>query len=120
MDKDLPKYMISIASELLGLHPQTLRQYERLGLVVPLRVDGKNRLYSERDIEKLKLITNLTQQHGVNLAGVKIIINMQEQIEALNTKIEKMEKDFKIKYGENISIIPNKNINIRTIKIEKE
>ena len=52
MDKNLPKYMISVASELLGLHPQTLRQYERLGLVIPTRVDGKNRLYSENDIEK--------------------------------------------------------------------
>ena len=50
MDKNLPKYMISVASELLGLHPQTLRQYERLGLVVPTRVDGKNRLYYENDI----------------------------------------------------------------------
>ena len=64
--------MISIASEILNLHPQTLRQYERLGLVVPCRVDGKNRLYSENDIEKLQLIKTLTQKQGVNLAGHQV------------------------------------------------
>ena len=87
MDNNSPKYMISIASEILNLHPQTLRQYERLGLVVPCRVDGKNRLYSENDIEKLQLIKTLTQKQGVNLAGVEIILNMQEQITLLNKKI---------------------------------
>ena len=112
--------MISVASEILGLHPQTLRQYERLGLVVPERVDGKNRLYSEYDIEKLQLITNLTKQHGVNLAGVEIIINMQEQISALNEKIKQIETNIKIKYGEDISIIPKEKQNKITIKIEKE
>ena len=120
MDKNLPKYMISVASEILGLHPQTLRQYERLGLVVPERVDGKNRLYSEYDIEKLQLITILTKQHGVNLAGVEIIINMQEQISALNEKIKQIETNIKIKYGEDISIIPKEKQNKITIKIEKE
>lgn len=120
MDYDLPKYMISIASEMLGLHPQTLRQYERLGLVIPTRVDGKNRLYSEKDIKRLELITNLTKQYGVNLAGVEIIINMQEQIALLNEKIEQIETNIKLKYGEDISIIPKENNKIYTIKIEKE
>lgn len=87
MDNNTPKYVISVASEILGIHPQTLRQYERLGLVVPARLDGKNRLYSENDIEKLKFITYLTRDMGVNLAGVEIIISMQEQINELNKKI---------------------------------
>lgn len=87
MDNNTPKYVISVASEILGIHPQTLRQYERLGLVIPARLDGKNRLYSENDIEKLKFITYLTRDMGVNLAGVEIIISMQEQINELNKKI---------------------------------
>lgn len=87
MDNNTPKYVISVASEILGIHPQTLRQYERLGLVIPARLDGKNRLYSENDIEKVKFITYLTRDMGVNLAGVEIIINMQEQINELNKKI---------------------------------
>ncbi len=120
MDKNFPKYMISIASEMLGLHPQTLRQYERLGLIVPSRVDGKNRLYSENDIEKLQFIKTLTQKQGVNLAGVEIILNMQEQIILLNKKILQIESNMQLKYGENISIMDNHTNNFKTIKIEKE
>lgn len=95
MDKDTPKYVISVASEILGIHPQTLRQYERLGLVIPARLDGKNRLYSENDIDKLKFITSLTRDMGVNLAGVEIIIKMQEQIIELNKKITNLDTDIK-------------------------
>ena len=119
MDKNLPKYMISIASEMLGLHPQTLRQYERLGLVVPNRVDGKNRLYSENDIEKLQFIKTLTRQKGVNLAGVEVILSMQSQISVLNNKLMQIEESIKSKYGEDISLM-EKNSNIKTIKIERE
>lgn len=120
MNNNLPKYMMSIASEMLGLHPQTLRQYERLGLVVPSRMDGKNRLYSENDIEKLQYIKTLTQKQGVNLAGVEIILRMQEQIVSLNKKILQIETNLQSKYGEDISI-KNKNTgHIQTIKIEKE
>ena len=75
---------------------------------------------TENDIEKLQLITNLTKQHGVNLAGVEIIINMQEQISALNEKINQIETNIKIKHGEDISIIPKEKNTVRTIKIEKE
>lgn len=120
MDNNTPKYMISIASEILGLHPQTLRQYERLGLVVPCRVDGKNRLYSENDIEKLQFIKTLTQQQGVNLAGVEIILNMQEQITLLNKKILQIETNIQSKYGEDMSIMDRNTNNIQTIKIERE
>ncbi|MDE7315667.1 MAG: helix-turn-helix transcriptional regulator [Mucispirillum sp.] len=120
MDNNTPKYMISIASEILRLHPQTLRQYERLGLVMPCRVDGKNRLYSENDIEKLQFIKTLTQQQGVNLAGVEIILNMQDQITLLNKKILQIETNIQSKYGEDISVMDRKTNNIKTIKIERE
>ncbi len=120
MDNNSPKYMISIASEILNLHPQTLRQYERLGLVVPCRVDGKNRLYSENDIERLQLIKTLTQKQGVNLAGVEIILNMQEQITLLNKKILQIGTNIQSKYGEDMSIMDKNTNNIQTIKIERE
>ncbi len=119
MDKNLPKYLISIVSEMLGLHPQTLRQYEKLGLIIPARINGKNRLYSENDIEKLQLIKTLTSEKGINLAGVEIILSMQEQISLLNDKLLKIEQIIKTKYGEDISIM-EKSSNIATIKIERE
>ncbi len=118
--KYIPKYMIGIVSEMLELHPQTLRQYERLGLVIPSRVGGKNRLYSEYDMERLQVIKNLTRQQGVNLAGVEIILNMQEQIILLSNKIEEIEINMKLKYGENISIMQQNTQKIKSIKIEKE
>lgn len=120
MDNNLPKYMISVASEILGLHPQTLRQYERLGLVIPSRVDGKNRLYSENDIKKLQHIKALTQTQGVNLAGVEIILNMQEQITLLNKKILQIETNIQSKYGEDLSIMEKTTGHVQTIKIVKE
>lgn len=110
MDNNTPKYVISVASEILGIHPQTLRQYERLGLVIPARLDGKNRLYSESDIEKVRFITYLTRDMGVNLAGVEIIISMQEQINELNKKIISVGTD-------NSSV---KNGYKKIIKIERE
>lgn len=82
-----PVYMIGVASELCGVHPQTLRQYERLGLVVPSRVGAKNRLYSEADILRVRRIQRLTQQMGVNLAGVELILRLLEDI-------DDMRKDF--------------------------
>jgi MerR family transcriptional regulator/heat shock protein HspR len=82
-----PVYMIGVASELCGVHPQTLRQYERLGLVVPSRVGAKNRLYSELDILRVRRIQRLTQQMGVNLAGVELILRLLEDI-------DEMRKDF--------------------------
>lgn len=89
MDKK-PLYSISVVSEMLDLHPQTIRQYERLGLVKPQRTEGNTRLYSDEDIERLKLIITLTKDLGVNIAGVDIIINMKEQIEELQNIINKL------------------------------
>ena len=83
-----PVYMIGVAAELCGVHPQTLRQYERLGLLIPARVGAKNRLYSEEDIMRVRRIQRLTQEMGVNLAGVEIILKLQEAMEDLEREFE--------------------------------
>ena len=88
MDKDRPVYVISVAAELLEMHPQTLRLYERKGLIKPKRSGGKTRLYSERDIEKLREIRRLTQELGVNLAGVEEIMRLRSELEALQARFE--------------------------------
>jgi MerR family transcriptional regulator/heat shock protein HspR len=82
-----PVYVISIAAKKVEMHPQTLRLYERLGLVKPARV-GSNRLYSDADIERLRQIQRLTQEMGVNLAGVEVILSLLEKIDALQSELE--------------------------------
>jgi MerR family transcriptional regulator, heat shock protein HspR len=84
-------YIISVAAELAGMHPQTLRIYERKGLVQPQRTSGNTRRYSDRDIETLRQIQDLTQDRGVNLAGVKMIIEMQAELDALRRRTEELE-----------------------------
>src|SRR6266516_5773431 len=81
-------YIISVAAELAGVHPQTLRIYERKGLVRPKRTEGNNRRYSARDIRRLQAIQALTQDEGVNLAGVKRIIELEAEIERLHEQVE--------------------------------
>jgi len=76
-------YMISVVSEMLGIHPQTLRLYEREGFIKPKRSGGNTRLFSEEDVEKLEMILRLTRQLGVNLAGVDVILSMREKMEQL-------------------------------------
>ena len=83
-----PVYMIGIASSLCGIHPQTLRQYERLGLVIPSRVGAKNRLYSENDILRVRRIQRLTQGMGVNLAGVEVILRLLDEMEEMRRDLE--------------------------------
>src|ERR1700722_8667658 len=83
-----PVYMIGVASELCGVHPQTLRQYERLGLVIPSRVGAKNRLYSENDILRVRRIQRLTQGMGVNLAGVEVILRLLDDMEDMRRDME--------------------------------
>lgn len=85
--RDRPVYMISVAAELAGMHPQTLRIYERKRLVQPQRSAGNTRLYSEADIERLRLIQHLTQEEGVNLAGVMRIIELQMQMDRLEAEL---------------------------------
>ena len=89
-----PVYMIGIAARLCGVHPQTLRQYERLGLVAPARVGAKNRLYSEADILRVRRIQRLTQEMGVNLAGVEVILKLLEEIEDIRTDMERQFTDY--------------------------
>jgi len=89
---DEPVYLISVVSKILNIHPQTLRQYEREGLIKPSRTEGKMRLYSQRDIDRLKLILSLVRDLGVNLAGVEIILQLKEEIERLQAEIEALKK----------------------------
>ncbi|WP_040336135.1 MerR family transcriptional regulator [Candidatus Magnetobacterium casense] len=86
-DKDQPLYVISVVAEMLGVHPQTLRLYEREGFVCPKRYN-RQRKYSEEDIERLDMIIQLTRDLGVNKAGVEIILRMRGIIDALNTQLE--------------------------------
>jgi len=87
-----PKYPISVVAEMVGVHPQTLRLYEREGLLKPQRTDRQTRLYSEEDIERLKSIISLTQDMGVNLAGVEIILRMRSQVDEMQAMIEELLK----------------------------
>jgi len=85
-DDTVPVYAISVAAQISGLHPQTLRQYDRLGLVSPDRTGGRNRLYSLRDIQRLREVSLLTSE-GVNLAGIQRIMRMESELEAMRTEI---------------------------------
>ncbi len=81
-------YMISVVSEMLGIHPQTLRLYEREGFIKPKRSGGNTRLFSDEDVEKLELILRLTRELGVNLAGVEVILSMREKMERMQQETE--------------------------------
>jgi MerR family transcriptional regulator/heat shock protein HspR len=91
--EDRAVYIISVAAELSGVHPQTLRIYERKGLLSPARTAGNTRRYSERDIERLRSIQRLTQDHGVNLAGARIIMQLEEQMEELRRRLEEVHAE---------------------------
>ena len=84
---DEPVYLISIVSKILDIHPQTLRQYERENLICPSRSNGRIRLYSQRDIDRIKLILRLTRELGVNLAGVDIILRLKENVDEMENEI---------------------------------
>jgi MerR family transcriptional regulator/heat shock protein HspR len=88
-------YIISVAAELAGVHPQTLRIYERKGLLRPARTPGNTRRYSERDIARLQMIQKLTQEHGLNLAGVKMIVEMEDQLERMRRRMDALDRDFR-------------------------
>ena len=88
IDTDKPLYVISVAAELVDMHPQTLRLYERKGLIEPSRSAGKTRLYSQRNIEQLREIRRLTQELGVNLAGVEEIIRLRSRLDQLQNNME--------------------------------
>lgn len=90
---DEPVYLISVVANMLEIHPQTLRQYEREGLVEPSRTQGRMRLYSQRDIDRMKLILRLTRQMGVNLAGVDIVLQLKEQIDQMQAEIDQLREE---------------------------
>jgi MerR family transcriptional regulator/heat shock protein HspR len=91
-DEDRAVYIISVAAELAGVHPQTLRIYERKGLVAPKRTAGNTRRYSDRDIALLRQIQDLTQEGGINLAGVKMIIELQAELDALRSETDELQE----------------------------
>ena len=92
---DRPRYMISVAAELVGMHPQTLRIYEAKGLVRPRRTPGNTRLYSEADLERLQLIQRLTTQLGLNLAGVETVLRLEDEVARLRARIERLEREMR-------------------------
>jgi MerR family transcriptional regulator/heat shock protein HspR len=92
---DEPVYLISIVASMLNIHPQTLRQYERDGLIKPSRTSGRVRLYSQRDIDRMKLILRLTRDLGVNIAGIDIILRLKEQMDAMESEIEYLKEELR-------------------------
>jgi MerR family transcriptional regulator/heat shock protein HspR len=89
---DRPRYMISIAAELVGMHPQTLRIYENKGLINPKRTRGNTRVYSEADLERLRLIQRLTTELGLNLAGVEIVLRLEDELRKAHRQIERLQR----------------------------
>jgi len=87
-----PRYMISVAAELVGMHPQTLRIYEAKGLVRPKRTPGNTRLYSEADLERLRLIQRLTTELGLNLAGVDTVLRLEDELDRVRVRLERLEE----------------------------
>jgi MerR family transcriptional regulator, heat shock protein HspR len=92
---DRPRYMISVAADLVGMHPQTLRIYESKGLIRPRRTAGNTRLYSEADIQRLRLIQELTNDLGLNLAGVEQVLALQDQVERMRRRLDRMEREMR-------------------------
>jgi len=92
---DRPRYMISVAADLVGMHPQTLRIYEQKGLVSPKRTAGNTRLYSESDIERLRLIQRLTSEIGLNLAGVERVLLLEDELQLMRRRLDRMEQEMR-------------------------
>ena len=92
---DRPRYMISVAADLVGMHPQTLRIYEAKGLVRPKRTAGNTRLYSDTDLERLRLIQRLTGELGLNLAGVETVLRMEDELGKMQQRLERMEREMR-------------------------
>ncbi|TGD89176.1 MerR family transcriptional regulator [Mycolicibacterium sp. CH28] len=102
-------FLISVAAELAGMHAQTLRTYDRLGLVSPRRSSGGGRRYSERDVELLREVQRLSQDEGVNLAGIKRIIELTNHVEALQSRMEEMAQELealRAKQRRELAVVP--------------
>jgi MerR family transcriptional regulator/heat shock protein HspR len=94
-DSGRPRYMISVAAELVGMHPQTLRIYEQKGLVRPKRTSGNTRLYSEADVARLQLIQRLTTEIGLNLAGVERVLHLEDELARMRRRIDRLEEEMR-------------------------
>ncbi len=92
-DNDEPVYVISIAARIVGMHAQTLRQYERVGLVAPKRTTGRFRMYSRADIARLRQVQRLMNDLGVNLAGVEVILRMNEKMQVMEREMEELRRE---------------------------
>ena len=92
-DDDAPVFVISVAAELAGMHAQTLRQYDRLGIVTPSRTRGGGRRYSSRDIARLREVQRLSQEEGVSLAGIQRILQLENQVEALRGRVAELDEE---------------------------
>ena len=90
---DRPRYMISVAADLVGMHPQTLRIYESKGLIRPKRTAGNTRLYSEADVERLQLIHQLTNELGLNLAGVEQVLRLQDEVQRMRRQLDRLQRE---------------------------
>lgn len=108
---DEPVYLISVVAKVLSIHPQTLRQYEREGLVEPSRTDGKIRLYSQRDIDRIKLILRLTRDMGINLAGVDVILKLKNQLHEFENLIDELRLELSKQQNKanNKAVVKHKN-----------
>lgn len=92
-ERERALYVISVAAELAGVHPQTLRMYERKGLIRPQRTSGNTRRYSQADIEIVRLIQEMTQERGMNLAGVEMVIELQQELERAQDRMERLRRE---------------------------
>ena len=92
---DRPRYMISVAADLVGMHPQTLRIYEQKGLVRPKRTPGNTRLYSEADLERLRLVQRLTTELGLNLAGVEHVLRLEDELQRMQRRLDRLEREMR-------------------------
>jgi MerR family transcriptional regulator, heat shock protein HspR len=92
---DRPRYMISVAAEIVGMHPQTLRMYEAKGLVRPARTPGGTRLYSDVDLERLRLIQRLTTELRLNLAGVEHVLRLEDELRRLRWRMDRLEQELR-------------------------
>ena len=95
IEREHPRYMISVAADLVGMHPQTLRIYEQRGLVRPNRTPGNTRLYSESDLERLRLIQRLTTELGLNLAGVEHVLRLEDELQRMKLRLDRLEREMR-------------------------
>ena len=94
-NSERPIYMISVAADLVGMHPQTLRMYEQKGLIRPQRTPGGTRLYSEADIERLRIVQRLTSELGLNLAGVELVLRLEDELRKAHAQVERLQRQLR-------------------------